>query len=61
MRAACGVEFAEASKSIDRVNIRGVEIPFANPELLWRMKQTFREKDEHDRLFLKELLANRKK
>ena len=32
-------------------------IPFAGAALLWRMKQTVREKDALDRLFLKEKLA----
>jgi len=36
----------------------GVNIPFATPKLLWRLKQTHREKDALDRLFLAELLKN---
>jgi len=51
MRAACGVEYAEASRSIVTV-----PIPFASPLLLWRLKQTYREKDALDRQFLRELL-----
>jgi hypothetical protein len=31
-------------------------IPFAKPELLWRMKETTREKDRLDRMFLARLL-----
>ena len=37
---------------------QGVNIPFATPKLLWRLKQTYREKDAVDRLFLAELLKN---
>lgn len=57
MKAACGVEYGDASSLIDRVEIEGVEIPFATPELLWRTKQTLREKDRSDRAFLAELLG----
>jgi hypothetical protein len=56
MKAACGVEYAEASKSISWMTVSGVKIPFANPELLLRLKQTYRNKDAMDREFLQELL-----
>ena len=36
--------------------IEGIRIPFASPKTLWRMKQTAREKDIPDRLFLRRLL-----
>jgi hypothetical protein len=58
MKAACGVEYAEASGEISLIPIEGVNIPFATPKLLWRLKQTHREKDALDRLFLAELLKN---
>lgn len=54
MKVAGGIEYPEASRQVERVNVGGVEIPFASVELLWRMKQTRREKDELDRLFLAE-------
>lgn len=54
MKSAGGIEFKEASKCIEWVTIKGVKIPFASLALLWRMKQTVREKDSLDRLFLKE-------
>lgn len=57
MKSANGIEYAEASSGIDRVEIQGVKIPFANLKLLWRLKQTVREKDALDRLFLKEKLS----
>ena len=56
MKSACGIEFAEAVKHTVVINVAGVPIRFANPRLLWRMKQTHREKDALDRQFLRELL-----
>ena len=58
MKAACGIEYAEASRQVTTLTIQGVTIPFASPQLLWRMKQTHRDKDNLDRLFLAELLKN---
>ena len=55
LKAACGIEFEEASGLVDETEIEGVRIPFASPELLWRTKQTVRSKDELDRLFLAKL------
>lgn len=52
MKAACGVEYATAVDDIELVEIEGVLIPFANVDLLLRMKQTVRAKDELDRMFL---------
>jgi len=59
MKSACGIEFKEASKDIEWVVIQGVNIPFASSQLLWRMKQTVREKDSLDCLFLKETMKTR--
>ena len=56
MRRACGVNYQDALSQIRKVEIQGVTIPFAGPELLWRMKQTGREKGRLDLLFLKQLL-----
>ncbi len=57
MIAACGIAYDEASREIEVVEIRGVPIPFANPRLLLRMKQTHREKDAEDRVFLHRKIA----
>ena len=57
LKAACGVEYEEARDLIDEVEVKGVSIPFASPELLWRTKQTIRDKDRLDRMFLETLLA----
>lgn len=54
MGSASGIDYAEASKSVVVREVGGVPIPFASPELLWRMKRhTHREKDIPDLLFLR--------
>ena len=57
MKAACGIRYEEASTMVHQVDIEGVPIPFATPELLWRTKQTVRDKDRLDRAFLASLLG----
>jgi len=56
MKNACGINYEAAKASIERVTLDDVEIPFASADLLWRLKQTRREKDNLDLLFLRELL-----
>jgi hypothetical protein len=51
MKRSCGIEYAEASKLVTPVRIEGVTIPFASLELLWKTKQTVRDKDSLDRAF----------
>jgi hypothetical protein len=58
MNSACGLDYAEVSGDIVRRNLEGVSIPFASPKMLWRMKQTYREKDAVDRVFLRQLLGD---
>lgn len=54
MASASGIDYEEGRKSIVVHEIGGVYIPFASPELLWRMKRhTHREKDAGDLLFLR--------
>ncbi len=60
MTAACGVEYAEASAGIEWATYEGVTIPFASPELLLRLKQTVRDRDVSDRIFLQRHIAERK-
>lgn len=60
MKAACGIAFAEAIPEVEIVEVDGVPIPFASPELLLRMKDTYREKDKLDRTFLSQLVARRR-
>jgi hypothetical protein len=60
MRTAGGIDYAEASKHVVLRDIDGVSIPFASPDLLWRMKVvTHREKDAGDLLFLRHWFAER--
>jgi len=56
MKAACGITFDEGKDLVEIVTIDGVAIPFATPALLWRTKQTVRDKDRLDRAFLASLL-----
>src|SRR5712671_5584165 len=56
MKSGCGITYADAIPDAVWKEIDGVRIPFASPQILWRMKQTRREKDIPDRLFLQQLL-----
>ncbi|MEO8353987.1 MAG: hypothetical protein ABI680_19840 [Chthoniobacteraceae bacterium] len=58
MQTGCGVGYAEAKKSAVIRVVDGVSIPFASVATLWRMKQTVREKDAPDRLFLRQTMEN---
>ena len=60
MLAACGIAFDEAQDGIEWADLDGVPIPFASAELLLRMKQTGREKDALDRLFLERKVASQR-
>lgn len=60
MTAACGIEFQEASQAVEIAHVQGVRIPFATPELLLRMKQTYRQNDIADRIFLHRKIAEQK-
>jgi hypothetical protein len=60
MASASGIDYAEASQSVVIREVDGVAIPFASPELLWRMKRrTHREKDRGDLEFLRQWFAAR--
>jgi len=55
MKSASGIDYAEASKDVVIRTVQGVPIPFASPRLLWRMKKnTHREKDAADLVFLRQ-------
>ena len=60
MLSTCGIKYSEAAKEIEVREIRGVRIPFASAKLLLRMKQTYREKDIADRIFLQRKLQDNK-
>jgi hypothetical protein len=59
MAKACGLTYEDATGMIDTIELHGVKIPFASPKLLWKTKQTYREKDAIDRVFLRKLLIDR--
>lgn len=53
MKSGCGVTYADAIQDAVWRELQGVRIPFASKATLWKMKQTLREKDIPDRLFLR--------
>jgi hypothetical protein len=59
MAKACGYDYESVKTLISPVVVDGVTIPYASPTLLWKTKQTFRDKDAMDRSFLKRLLEDR--
>ncbi len=58
MGKACGMSYADAECLNEYRDHLGVQIPFASPTLLWKTKQTFRDKDALDRSFLRRLLED---
>ena len=50
--ATAGLSFAESE--IEHHEIEGVSVPFASARLLLKMRQTGREKDALDRMFLEQ-------
>ena len=56
MLSACGLVYAEAAGEIEIRQIQGVSIPFASARFLLRTKQTYRDKDIPDRIFLERKL-----
>ena len=60
MLSACGIGYDDAIDEVESVAIQGVPIPFASAKLLLRMKQTYRDKDIPDRIFLQEKLGGRR-
>jgi hypothetical protein len=61
MLSACGISYEEAAPEIETFVISGVPIPFASAKLLLRTKQTYRDKDAEDRMFLERKLAEQQK
>jgi hypothetical protein len=57
MLAACGITYDEAVNEIEMREVGGVSIPFPSARLLLRMKQTYRDKDIADRMFLEHKLG----
>lgn len=59
--SATGINYEEAKTNVDYVTIDDIEIPLANIDLLYKMKNTYREDDKMDRLFLEMKIRNRDK
>ncbi|MBI3881084.1 MAG: hypothetical protein HY301_13615 [Verrucomicrobia bacterium] len=60
MCSAGGIDYEEAAKHVVVHEVGGVPIPFASPQLLWRMKVvTHRAKDAGDLVFLRQWFAER--
>ena len=57
MGSACGIDFKSAESQIEWHELEGVKIPFASAELMLKTKETLRDKDEIDRLYLKRILG----
>jgi hypothetical protein len=58
MAKASGISYEEAKGHVHVRELDGVKIPFANPDLLWRMKRrSMRPKDQGDLYFLRELFV----
>ncbi len=57
MKSGCGITYSDAIQNAVWRELDGVRIPFASKSTLWKMKQTMREKDIPDRLFLAQTLA----
>jgi len=53
------VDYAEAEKDIEFVEIRGVRIPFANLDLMLKLKRSYRARDVEDREILQRIKAQR--
>ena len=52
MTSACGVSYADGIDDVSLRTISGIEIPFANRDLMIRLKQGNREKDRIDLEYL---------
>lgn len=57
MKSGCGITYADAIQDAVWRDLEGVRVPFASKRTLWKMKQTLREKDVPDRLFLANALT----
>ena len=57
----CSIEYAVASKQILRMSVQGIEIPFANIDLMMELKRSIRPKDQMDLEYLKALKLSSQK
>lgn len=54
MKSGCGVTYADAIQDAVVKDVQGVPVPVASQKTMWRMKQTVREKDIPDKVFLRQ-------
>lgn len=59
MKQACGIDYEEAFPKTMIKETMGVLFRMATLELFWKMRQTVRAKDEADRIFIQNKLAER--
>jgi hypothetical protein len=57
MTSACGVDYNEAEKDIDWKDVEGVQVPFANLNLMLKLKRSYRDRDVQDRKMLEHIKA----
>jgi len=57
LAAACSVALADVADEIETGEVEGVPVPYLSPKALLLTKQTLRDKDRLDRLFLEGLLS----
>jgi hypothetical protein len=55
MTQACGVAYEEAEKDILWHEVDGVRIPFANLDLMLKLKRSYRERDREDHAILERI------
>ncbi len=58
MGSACGLTYETSLPDVEWKTLDGVKIPFASAQLLWKTKQTYREKDALDRAYLRKWFAD---
>ena len=59
MALACGVDYTEALRDAETINVAGVPVVVASPATLIRTKDTFRPSDQADRRYLDALITER--
>lgn len=61
MALACGIDYAEAVKDAETIDVQGVPVVVASPATLIRTKDTYRPSDHADRRYLDALITERKR
>ena len=58
---ACGIDYAEAFRDAETIDVQGVPMVVASPATLIRTKDTYRPSDHADRRYLDALIAERQR